>query len=323
MKKVFAVIIIAIIGYIYLNQQEHNQNLTTARKNNLTYKESLVPVIKTPRLKKQVIKLTTKKIAKSPTKSIPLKIEKERNSFIPTDPNGNLYVSYIKVLQDQKLIIAHGDIIIGDYDDYEKYINGEKALTIASPKLWKKGRIPYELTEQEGHLFDVTTKTIAYFNENTKLTFVAREFEDEDYIRFETGNENCYSRLGRQGGAQIISLSNACTMQKIAHEILHSLGFLHEQNREDRDDYITIIWDNIEPTQHLQFKKISNSLMPTSQTKFNFNSIMLYPANAFSIVDNDFSIVTVNGEGYQTTSDVLNEIDLKRIELLYKNELNP
>ena len=31
------------------------------------------------------------------------------------------------------------------------------------------------------------------------------------------------------------------------HELVHTLGFVHEHTRPDRDDFISINYDNIEP----------------------------------------------------------------------------
>lgn len=50
------------------------------------------------------------------------------------------------------------------------------------------------------------------------------------------------------GGKQILSLATGCFPNRPAttiHEFFHALGFYHEQSRTDRDDYVTIIEENI------------------------------------------------------------------------------
>ena len=41
------------------------------------------------------------------------------------------------------------------------------------------------------------------------------------------------------------------------HEFLHTLGFVHEHTRPDRDDFISINFDNIEPGE----EKISHQFV--------------------------------------------------------------
>lgn len=57
---------------------------------------------------------------------------------------------------------------------------------------------------------------------------------------------SCYAWLGHVGGKQPLNLGNGCGHKgTIIHEMLHTLGFAHEQARNDRDRYIRVNWENI------------------------------------------------------------------------------
>jgi hypothetical protein len=52
--------------------------------------------------------------------------------------------------------------------------------------------------------------------------------------------------IGRLGGVQYVSLIVAkdC-LQYVMHEIMHGIGFWHEQQREDRDQYVNVFYENL------------------------------------------------------------------------------
>uniref|UniRef100_A0AAZ1XUJ2 Metalloendopeptidase n=1 Tax=Oreochromis aureus TaxID=47969 RepID=A0AAZ1XUJ2_OREAU len=91
----------------------------------------------------------------------------------------------------------------------------------------------------------------------------------------------CWSFLGQTGGSQTLSLQTpGCMWSGIAaHEFMHALGFVHEQSRSDRDNYVTIIWKNIMPEHVHNFRKqVTNNL----NSPYDYNSVMHYGRYAFS-----------------------------------------
>ena len=62
------------------------------------------------------------------------------------------------------------------------------------------------------------------------------------------------------------------------------LGFWHEQSRADRDNHVTIVWDNINPSMKYNFMKYTLSQITHLNAPYDTCSVMHYNAYAFSKV---------------------------------------
>ncbi|KAM9546078.1 low choriolytic enzyme-like [Salvelinus alpinus] len=117
------------------------------------------------------------------------------------------------------------------------------------------------------------------FAETTCIRFFQRQNE-RDYLSIEN-RSGCYSYVGRRGNAQTVSLARqGCLYHStVQHELLHALGFNHEQTRSDRDNHIRVAWENIIDEYKYAFDKIATLNQGTS---YDYNSVMQYHRYAFS-----------------------------------------
>ena len=63
------------------------------------------------------------------------------------------------------------------------------------------------------------------------------------------------------------------------------LGAVHEQSRPDRDFYVSILMENVQPGSQKNFRKESNDTHSGRGTPFDPQSIMIYGPNDFGIED--------------------------------------
>jgi hypothetical protein len=217
--------------------------------------------------------------------------------------------------------VTQGDVLLGkiDVSNFHSKIGQIKAPGL---KIWENAEIPFLISPDYPYP-ELIQDVIDYFHENTPLRFVPAN-NKKDGIVFELTDTHCYSYLGKVGGFQPIFLSPECRATQIIHEILHAVGFVHEQARIDRDSFVKINWDNIDAEYLLQFMMVPKSHMRLSGlSEFNFQSIMLYDSTAFSRDNLKLTIEPIDKKNIIIPAkDELSEFDIYRIKKLYSATLN-
>ncbi|KAK3595105.1 hypothetical protein CHS0354_002356, partial [Potamilus streckersoni] len=188
---------------------------------------------------------------------------------------------------------------------------------------WANGILPYEI--QPGYatfvqqlfkeaMHEIEQQTAV--NGKQCIKFVPRTHEAA-YIRFSQGT-GCHTPVGWIGRLSEVTIGRGCERKgTIMHEILHALGFFHEQSRPDRDNYVTIHWDNIEKGHESNFQKYGNDYVDTLGQPYDYGSIMHYDAYGFAI-DRSRPAMEPKKPGVTIGQRVrLSDIDIKKIQLYY------
>ncbi|CAB3992768.1 MAM and LDL-receptor class A domain-containing 1-like [Paramuricea clavata] len=131
---------------------------------------------------------------------------------------------------------------------------------------------------------------------------------------------SCSSQVGKRyrEGAQEVSLGPGCNYAGIViHELMHALGFWHEQSRPDRDEYVEIFWENIKKGKDRNFKKYSHGLVDILGTNYDFESVMHYRNKSFSENGQATILAIKNPERTLGQRLRLSDIDVIKIDALY------
>lgn len=108
------------------------------------------------------------------------------------------------------------------------------------------------------------------------LRFIPRSTQSH-YIYVQNDNGN-WSYIGMIGGRQEMGIYNWDYKFIIAHEIGHALGLVHEHSRIDRNNYVTILYQNIQTGTENNFEVMG----ATNYGAYDFDSVMHYAKDTFS-----------------------------------------
>ncbi len=216
---------------------------------------------------------------------------------IKIDLNGDGQLKEVEVEIKQGMVVYGKDMVLGT--EAEVMQNQQKAVSRAvhtnnTSLKWKNGFIPIVIDQaikSDRAMNAKLADALAELGNKTVLTFVTRNNKQTDYIFFKKSTDGNYSKLGRRGGRQQVNIEANASVGTYIHEIMHAVGFIHEQNRCDRDAHVTIFDDNIKTGRESQFTKTCNGA--NDYGNYNFNSIMHYHPKAFSKYNSQYTILPV------------------------------
>jgi hypothetical protein len=174
-----------------------------------------------------------------------------------------------------------------------------RGVAIFGNMKWPNNVIPYDISAitnakdqktitdaMNKLMFDVGTPKPDSADRTACVWFRPRQSTDKTYFKIQYGN-GCSAHVGHVTSVQptMTLQQNGCFYSKtIQHELMHVIGFFHEQSRPDRDDFLQINLENVEGNMAHNFNKYTwGSTVFNQGSTYDYNSIMHYDTTAFSM----------------------------------------
>ena len=182
------------------------------------------------------------------------------------------------------LALFEGDMVLGPAEEIEPARGVTKgsrdAVAITGQQYrWTKGRIPYVISSTVSNQSRILS-AISHWNSKLAgtINLVPRTTESV-YVQF-IRSGSCQSSVGMYPNSNYVYVSDGCSTGSLIHEIGHIVGLSHEHSREDRNKHVKILWTNILASALGNFGL--QVVYGTDIGAYDFNSIMHYPAHAFT-----------------------------------------
>lgn len=195
--------------------------------------------------------------------------------------------------------------------------DGKTRLAIAGfVRKWPGNTIYYVIDGLSAVVRSELQKSFDEWSSKTNIRFVERTNEANYVTILNTGENGNFgiASLGMNGSNGFIRLGTGATAFIIIHEIGHTLGYIHEHNRSDRDDFIRINFDNVDDGAEDQFFKNESAILVTNQ--FDINSTMMY--GSFTFTKNGKPTITdLNGNLLPQGQAQISTLDVEGTNQLY------
>ncbi len=219
-----------------------------------------------------------------------------------------------------------GTYVLGDMVLFEDNFDGDFPNVNPSPqppnvggltigrgyvRKWPNNTIVYRLDSSiNGSVLEEWNKAINEWTTKTSIKFKEQTNEDA-YVTVSSNGQACncgVATLGVNRDRGFIRLGSRTSVGVIVHEIGHTLGFIHEQNRADRDQYVNVLFENISDGAENQFFISQNAEPLTDQ--LDVRSTMMYGSFTFS-KNGRPTIVDLSGNTLPRNSGLLSSGDIE------------
>ncbi len=182
---------------------------------------------------------------------------------------------------------------------------------------WKDGIVPYFLTGSfSGSDITDLDKAMARWERECGILFIEVMPQSYAYEVKRVSNNLWTSSVGENNIQSYMFFADGEPKYgHILHELGHCIGLLHEHQRPDRDNFVTVHWDNIFPEYEHNFYRRDNPLYKEQEFVYDLKSIMGYSENAFSI--NGSPTLTIKSGLLIERGDELSDDDPKKCSKIY------
>lgn len=220
----------------------------------------------------------------------------ERNRSTPNKFLLHEDVQNLKNLSEGDLLLDKKDKeLLNENMNAEKTnenLSSKRSMIPYARKLWISRTVPYIINHPGTIRHSATgvrqeiVKALNTLSSKSCIKFRERRSGDQNWLEFMRGS-GCYSGIGRKYWdvkATEISLGDYCVHKSIIiHEVLHALGFFHEQSRPDRDSFVNIYWSNMLSNMASNFKRHVSYDATIQDTPYDYKSLMHYGKTSFTM----------------------------------------
>lgn len=216
------------------------------------------------------------------------------------------------------IYILGGDMILPN--SYVESLYKDSIITKAAAinefcKFWPNGRVYYEFASNMTSTYRTAALNgMKMWQDKTGVEFIPTTTGNRVYIQYSPSSNS--SALGYiKNGKQNLLLANA-SAGIAAHELGHAIGLIHEHQRPNRGNYITVKTNNIKPEKRHNFDLVPSAI--SCRQEMDYNSIMMYSSyNSFAI---DLSLPTMtrkDGTTWEAQRTKLSDSDIELVKFIY------